>query len=106
MEVTGDVMVIGSPATGPAAPAVAGSGEVISTIGTGANIVLDLSEGNVQGAAKRAIIEVISGGLSSLGKQSPHVNEFAEQVIDTHIIFYENVVVPMVENKVNEKKEN
>ncbi len=104
-ELTGDLMVVSSVATGPAAPAVAGTGEIISTLGTGTNITMDLLEGDVRSAAKRTIIEGISFGLSSLARQSPHVNEFAESVIDSHILFYEQVVVPKIDKKVQEKKE-
>lgn len=103
MEIVGDGMVVGSPITGPAAPAVAATGEVISTVGTGVNVALDVSEGSYRSAAKRVVIEGISGGLSSLVKNAPGVDQTAEHILDTHILFYENVVVPLVENNIKKK---
>lgn len=98
-EVTGDLMVVGSPIIGPAAPLAAGAGAVLSTGGTILNVGLDVVEGEYKSAAKRVVIEAVSGGLSSLARNAPGVDETAEQIIDAHIIFYENVVIPMIENK-------
>jgi len=49
------------------------------------------------------VIEGISGGLSSLVKNAPGVDQTAEHILDTHILFYENLVVPMIENDIKEK---
>ena len=107
-EVIGDAMVVGAPATGPYAPAVGGIGEIISTGGTVTNVVLDLAEGDVKSAATRVVIEGISGGLSSIARQSPHIEELAEQIIDANIVIYENITESMIDhqkNKPDDKQE-
>lgn len=104
-EVTGDTMVATAPLTGPAAPVMVVVGETLSTVGTATNITMDVVEGDYRSAGKRAVIEVMSGGLSTFAKNAPGVDETAGQIIDSHIIFYENVVIPKVEEKIEENNQ-
>lgn len=103
MEKTGDTAIIAAPATGPAAPGVAAVGEVLSTVGTVGNITMDVVEGDLESAAKRVAVEVITGGLSSIAKNAPGVDENASQLIDSHIGTYENVIIPAVQKKIEEE---
>ena len=95
-----------APATGPAAPVVAGIGGTMSTIGTATNIGLDVVEGDYKSAGKRVVNEVITGGLSTIAKKAPGVDEKTSQLIDAHIEVYDNVIVPIVQDKIEEKKNN
>ena len=104
MENTGDGLVIAAPATGPFAPAVAGAGEVISTIGTSTNILMDVGEGNYKSAGTRVINEVVTGGLSTVAKNAPGVDEATSRIIDAHIGVYDNAIIPAVKEKRENKK--
>ena len=108
MEVGGDAAVVGSLASGPGAPVTATLGAISSTVGTATNVTLDVMEGDFNSAGKRVVIEVLSGGLSSLTKNAPGMDDTAQSVIDGTISVIENVIVPIVENKIesdNQKKE-
>lgn len=102
LEAAGDGMVVSAPLTGPAAPAVAGLGSAISTVGTATNIGLDVVEGDFESAGKRVVNEVITGGLSTIAKNAPGVDETASQLIDAHIEVYDNVIVPAVQEKLEQ----
>jgi RHS repeat-associated protein len=99
IETTGDGMVIMAPLTGPAAPIVAGVGGGLSTAGTLTNIGLDVIEDDFESAATRVGKEVITGGMSTLAKNAPGVDEKTSQLIDAHIAVYDNVVVPKIQEK-------
>lgn len=106
LETAGDALVVAAPATGPAAPAVAGIGSTMSTVGTATNISMDVMEGDFNSAGKRVVNEVITGGLSTIAKKAPGVDEKTSQLIDAHIEVYDNVIVPIVQDKIEEKKNN
>jgi hypothetical protein len=42
--------------------------------------------------------------LSTSVKKNPNIDELAEQILDTHIIIYENVVLPLVQENNGEEK--
>ena len=105
LEVSGDALVVAAPFTGPAAPIVAGLGEGMSTVGTLGNITLDLAEGDVESAGERVIIEVVSGGLSTLAKDSKHVDEATQRAIDANLAAYENIVIPAVKEGVEKTQD-
>ena len=106
MEVVGDGMVIVAPATGPAAPIVAGTGATISTGGTVINVSLDVVEGDYQSAGKRVTTGVATGGLGSLAKNAPGVDEATSIIIDSGITIYKNAVDRSVEYKLDENNNN
>ena len=103
-EMVGDGMVTVAPFTGPAAPAVAGTGAFISTGGTVVNAGIDLIDGDYENAAKRAMIKVSTGGLSVLAKNAPGVDEATSRIINTVITINENIITPAVEHKLKENK--
>src|SRR5690554_1265452 len=105
MEVVGDGMVIVAPATGPATPIVAGTGAAISTGGTVVNAGIDLMEGDYESATNRAVIKATTGVLSSLAKNAPGVDEATSRIINTVITSNENIIVPALEHKLHENKE-
>ena len=104
LETTGDSMVVVAPLTGPAAPAVAGIGGTLSTVGTSTNIALDVVEGSYESAGNRVVNEVITGGLSTIVKNAPGVNETTSQIIDAKIEIYDNVIIPKIQEKIKENK--
>ena len=97
MEETGDLMVITAPATGPAAPVVSSVGSILSTAGTVTNIALDMSEGNFRDAWKRTVLEAMSGGLSTVAKKIPGVEELGEQVVDSQITLLTDIIDTKIE---------
>lgn len=101
LETSGDALIIAAPATGPAAPVVAGAGEVLSTTVTVTNIGLDLLEGNLESAGERAAIEIVTGGVSTLAKKAPGVDGSTSRLVDSHIATYEEVVVPAVQEEMD-----
>ena len=68
------------------------------------NISLDIAEGEYKDAAKRVVIEALSFGLSTAVKNNPDIDEAAEYILDTHIIIYEDLVVPLVQDNDGEEK--
>ena len=103
LEMAGDSMVISAPLTGPAAPVVAGVGSTLSTVGSTTNITLDIVEGDYTSAGKRIGNEIITGGLSTLAKNSPDVSEKASQIIDANIEIYDNIIIPIVQDNIDQK---
>lgn len=106
LETIGDGLVVSAPATGPLAPAVAGVGSTLSTVGTATNIGLDVVEGDFGSATKRVATEIITGGISTLAKNAPGVDEKTSQLIDAHIEVYDNVIIPVVQDKLKENDKN
>ena len=102
-EIAGDALVVTAPLAGPAAPVVASTGATLSTIGTTTNIIMDVAEGDYKSATQRVITEAVSGGVSTAVKNAPGANETIEYAIDTHIIFYDNFVIPAIEEKIEQE---
>lgn len=63
---------------------------------------MDLIDGNYKDVATKGIIEIVSGGLGKIVKKNSYIKGISEQILESHLTFYENGV----ESKVSEEEEN
>ena len=67
---------------------------------------MDISEGNINAAVERILIEGLSGGLGSLARNAPGVEEINANIIEGHIWFYKEVVYNKKKEKNDKKTQN
>jgi hypothetical protein len=101
----GDVLIVIAPATGPAAPVVAGTGGVLSGGGTIVNGAMDIAEGKWEDLGERVVKEAVTGGLGAVVKNAPGVDDETARMVESHITTYEEVVIPEVIERKEESNE-